>query len=187
MPTIWARTEMMRVLRRPSRMDMLNRNCRTAAKSANRELTISRMSSARRPSRTTAATHRPQWRRGTARIWSGGVGLPMGLPGPSVSGAGAAVDVRGLEGTRRNGPLVEDLIVDTVGDDRLEGQLHGVAELGVVLAEGDAVGSAPELLTGHLEVVASARRLGVVGGHGEVVQVGVAAPDLELLKGVGVL
>src|SRR5437660_1679799 len=145
------------------------------------------MSSPRRPSRTAAATHRPQWRRGTARIWSGGVGVLTGAPGPSVSGAGTAVDVRGLQGTRRNGPVAEDLIVGTVGDDRLECQLHGVAELGVVLAEGDPVGSALELLTRHLEVVASARRLGVVGGHGEVVQVGVAAADLELLKGVGVL
>src|SRR6266852_7099376 len=115
------------------------------------------------------------------------MGLPLGSPGPSGSGAGAADDVRSLEATRRNAPRAEDLIVCTVSDDRLQGRLHRIAELGVVLAEGDAVGSAHELLTGHLEVVAAARRLGVVGCHGEVVQVGVAAADLELLKGVGVL
>src|SRR4051794_32012341 len=105
----------------------------------------------------------------------------------SRSRSGPAVDVDRRHTARFGVPLLQGLRVTAVGDDRLEGRLQRVAQLGVVLAYADAVGARLDLRTDHLEVAAATGGLRVVGRDGEVVHVRDRAAGLELEQRVGVL
>src|SRR3954471_9771024 len=87
---------------------------------------------------TAIATHRPGWRTGTARMGSGR--SVRGSASVVVMTSDARVDLRRRDRPLRDTPLVEDLAVGAVRDDRLQRTEDGLVEALRVLREHVPVG-----------------------------------------------
>src|SRR5438270_6837952 len=131
-PAAWASADTRMVLRTPSRMRWLNWYFHTWWKSMKWDLSADAISQATTRRTSAAPTQRPQWRKGTALMTSGSVGL-------TLRPWSAAVERRRLQGPAGEVPLLQDLVVGAVGDDRLQRRLQRVPQLRLFLRDGDAV------------------------------------------------
>src|SRR5689334_18080312 len=115
---------------------------------------------------TAAATRRPGCRCGTARICWGGAGRVV--LSSVMASADRRVHRRVVDGTGLDAPLREHLLVGAVLDERRQGLLDGVGELGLVLGDDVPVGRGVVDLAEQLELALGlAHRIGLDRGVGE--------------------
>src|SRR5262249_48060915 len=117
-PTACADTEMMIVLRRPSRIVLLKRKRLTTSQLMKLESIAAFTTQAPSSTMTAAATHRPQCRSGTARTSSAGTVTMIQLP---------PVDRGCLQRSLVDVPRLQHLVVAAIRDDRLQCRLDGIA------------------------------------------------------------